>query len=554
MQNNNTLTQILYDHYKDTFEQIKGYLVKRNRTTIAIIIILSIIAFFMVDANECMKILSNLLEKHVGLSNISLSILNTTTLFLLLYFIFWYYQICLLIEKSYIYLHNIENSLSQMIMFNIDRESGSYLSNYPAVSNIAHNFYTFGLPIVIIIVSIYKSLLEWPTRVYTIETLNLLLLLLITFVSIIYIFDRVLLKCHISWQGVFCRLMIKIRKMKIFFRILAVLLIVVAIIGWAFFLAWLFNGVFDSSSGNIGDTLGGTTAPFIGLISVILLYWTLKEQQSFNERQQRANEAQTQLIRDEQFKSTFFMLLQEQRDILKSLQAIYPTLDSSTTKIKTHKVTGQDFFSMSIYEMRLIFDAMDMPTYQNKYDTEEAQLILESVYDKLYTGTNLPIELKEENEDAIKGAKQINKQKYIINKYKITREEFNNYKQLQMKDKIKFVYAKFFTEYENCGYYFRHLYRILKFIFTYEKEDIESNMLPIELVQEKYFQFAQIVQSQMSQREMLITYYNSILFSNAKDLIIKYKLLENLSIESLIDENHSCYAKEYNMKHRIAMQ
>ena len=45
-----------------------------------------------------------------------------------------------------------------------------------------------------------------------------------------------------------------------------------------------------SETGQIGDTIGGITAPFLGFLSVILLYFTLKEQQDFNKNQQLVNE------------------------------------------------------------------------------------------------------------------------------------------------------------------------------------------------------------------------------------------------------------------------
>ena len=142
---------------------------------------------------------------------------------------------------------------------------------------------------------------------------------------------------------------------------------------------YLWKGDFETT-GCIGDTIGGTTAPFIGLISIYYLYKTLKEQQQFNRMQQASNNAQMQLIKDEQFKSTFFLLLQEQRDILKSLQTSCPTLDSVGTKVNVHKVSGQDFFMMAIYEIRLIFDAMEMPRYQNNYNTNDASDLMKQVY------------------------------------------------------------------------------------------------------------------------------------------------------------------------------
>lgn len=44
-----------------------------------------------------------------------------------------------------------------------------------------------------------------------------------------------------------------------------------------------------SNTGGIGDTIGGVTAPIVGLISIILLWLTLREQFIFNKTQARDN-------------------------------------------------------------------------------------------------------------------------------------------------------------------------------------------------------------------------------------------------------------------------
>lgn len=44
-------------------------------------------------------------------------------------------------------------------------------------------------------------------------------------------------------------------------------------------------GISFSNTGNIGDTIGGITAPFVGLVSIILLYITLYEQLKINRKQ-----------------------------------------------------------------------------------------------------------------------------------------------------------------------------------------------------------------------------------------------------------------------------
>ena len=52
-----------------------------------------------------------------------------------------------------------------------------------------------------------------------------------------------------------------------------------------------------SQTGDIGDTIGGITAPIVGLISILLLWWTLKEQLKFNDKQDQINNAQ-QILND----------------------------------------------------------------------------------------------------------------------------------------------------------------------------------------------------------------------------------------------------------------
>lgn len=47
-----------------------------------------------------------------------------------------------------------------------------------------------------------------------------------------------------------------------------------------------------TTTGQIGDTIGGTTAPFWGFLSVILLYLTFREQQVFNREQLSFNRTQ----------------------------------------------------------------------------------------------------------------------------------------------------------------------------------------------------------------------------------------------------------------------
>lgn len=51
----------------------------------------------------------------------------------------------------------------------------------------------------------------------------------------------------------------------------------------------LANFLCFTETGQIGDTIGGITAPIVGLCSILLLYYTLKEQINFNKDQAKDN-------------------------------------------------------------------------------------------------------------------------------------------------------------------------------------------------------------------------------------------------------------------------
>lgn len=80
------------------------------------------------------------------------------------------------------------------------------------------------------------------------------------------------------------------------------------VIVFLFFSPWIFTHpyLFEwesmdfSDTGSIGDTIGGITSPFIGLISIFLLYLTLKEQIRINHEQKKFNDA-TRILSMETF-------------------------------------------------------------------------------------------------------------------------------------------------------------------------------------------------------------------------------------------------------------
>lgn len=298
-------------------------------------------------------------------------------------------------------------------------------------------------------------------------------------------------------------------------------------------------------TGQIGDTIGGISSPIVGIVSIFLLAYTLIEQLDFNTKQ-------VQLQRQEQFKATFFQLLQEQRSITGSLYTIYEGVKlKDPTKIQKIQVRGQEFFRMGSFVLKSLFDSMEYGYYCHDYDPNEIDEQLE--YLDLCSDNNY-YEDEQGNPHSFdfESLKKKSRFCFLNDKYKITNEEFEAYKHLDIKQKIDFVYGRFFNVHEECGNYFRHLYRILYFVKQAEEEELLGiyDVAVRQQVSKRYCDLVQFVQAQMSTKEMLMVFYNSFSFPKLRELLIRYNLLENLTVENLIAPSHNCI-DGYHLKKQL---
>lgn len=326
-----------------------------------------------------------------------------------------------------------------------------------------------------------------------------------------------------------------------------------------------------SKTGQIGDTIGGTTAPIIGILSVLLLFYTLWEQIVFNKKQK-------EISSNEQFKTTFFSLLQVQREILEKIAGHfsylgcfvneeYPEFNSKikitrkdqNTNIDKEIATinnqsnnreqkGLQFFKSAKDQLKLIFDSLDSDIYDNNYDAEKAYDAENHLRGKIQAGCNPPPEVEKEQDELIRKTREPFRNAYINDNYLISNKDYNIYKELPIDKQLGFGYASFFYKYEVVGYYFRHLYNILKYIKTNENEKIHSlegkaSKERKKEIHEEYKQYAQFIQAQMSIDEQLILFYNCFCFTKMRELVIYYNLLDNLTVQNLIKKEHNCEAK-----------
>lgn len=187
--------EILYDHYKDTFENIKKYLERRNLYTLSSIVLVGFLSIELTSPNTTSEVSSVLIKEKMGDVKIDYSLVSSVVLFVLMWSVLLYYQINFLIEKMYAYLHKVEGDLSKHLNpIEISREGKNYLNNYPILSSVAHRIYTIFFPISIIIVSISKWIgernrigAEWKNGHFFFDTSILFIIVLI---SMLYLSNR----------------------------------------------------------------------------------------------------------------------------------------------------------------------------------------------------------------------------------------------------------------------------------------------------------------------------------------------------------------------------
>lgn len=331
-------------------------------------------------------------------------------------------------------------------------------------------------------------------------------------------------------------------------------IIIIAIIGIVFTclapftLTQCHSGIiFDSDSGAIGDTIGGTTAPVIGILSIVLLCWTLIEQIKFNEKQQ-------EFAADEQFKSTFFNLLQIQRDIVKNVRGKFSYLRTLSDK-QSLEVSGVDFFVHAKKQLSLIYAALDCKEFCGYYDSIEAFKQEEMMYnEREILEFSISPELfpyTVEGQEQLKKRKNVKynyQLKFVDTIYSITPQQHSLYQNLSITEKIIKGYAFLFYRYEWIEYYCKHLYYMLKFIQMNEEKRIvyigkKINETQREKIYQQFKQYAQFIQAQMSVNELVLLYYDSFMRKEMQELIIHYDLLENLPQQCLIKPEHYCNTK-----------
>lgn len=182
--------EILYDHYKDTINEIKKQENKRNN--LFIIVLIHIFFLFLISfrtESVCNTISDLLMEQWKMGFYFSINIVQIVLMIAMLYCVIRYYQINIQIEKTYPYIHKIEEELSEKISNNFGREGKNYLRQYPKTQNIVYYSYKYIFPFSFIIALIYRLIINDTWNNPIVKIIEGIITTILIILNIVYVID-----------------------------------------------------------------------------------------------------------------------------------------------------------------------------------------------------------------------------------------------------------------------------------------------------------------------------------------------------------------------------
>lgn len=272
----------------------------------------------------------------------------------------------------------------------------------------------------------------------------------------------------------------------------------------------------------VGSFIGGTVGLFFTLAGVFLLIETLNlQREEFTKNRE--------IFTQQQFENKLFNLLNVQQQLLSAIEF------KISINGKDHSLKGRGFFELVRTEIKKTYELLGKDFLD--LNEKDFNLIEKLSLDPIF---------KEEQVNELYND-QTNGNKRII-------KFLEGYNTISEFEKAKSAYKIIFNHYHQyLGHYFRHLFHILKFINQYEisetlkkvKKTLYQEEINFEMIingekidNNKFKEYADIVQAQMSSSELFVLFFNGLCFPQTGDLIKHYNFLENLAVEDLIKESH----------------
>jgi hypothetical protein len=259
-----------------------------------------------------------------------------------------------------------------------------------------------------------------------------------------------------------------------------------------------FSGFMDfSQTGDIGSTIDGITAPFIGIAGMLLTFVAFYIQYDANEKQKMAIKDQNQTIEKQNILSSTSSFENNLFEFIKLHQIIVSELKLSSIRYSGIKPReGQDGIKLMNTIIEKIYIELTSNLNMNKKDATITAYLYFYYGDQLFSNSKLS------------------------NKYQnFSLDEMGNI----LTNKFKFKYG--FGS--SLSRYFRNLYQIYKYIDNADYLDKTKN--------NRYF-YSKIIRSTLSTDEQNLLYYNILSPMGSAwiidRLVFTYKPIKNISLEN----------------------
>lgn len=192
--------QTLYSHYTDTNERQKEFIQKRDKLTIYLLLGIVAFAFLLAEPSSLTEVANAYLKETVKVEGdiLNFQILNTGIIYIVLWYLLQYYQVCLTIERQYDYINELEEELSSTD-HKVEREGKAYAKDYPLLKNFANILYAWGIPIGVLVFSICRFAEECKQDVGYVWV-DCIGFAFIAIISLLYISDRDLDWSFLNWK------------------------------------------------------------------------------------------------------------------------------------------------------------------------------------------------------------------------------------------------------------------------------------------------------------------------------------------------------------------
>lgn len=148
-----TRVEILHDHYKESFNQLRSQEKSRDRSFIWVLVIYALIAVQVGYPSQFQEALSSVAVTgyEFSLAAMPLAALLTMTWIAALAVALRYCQSAVAVDRSYPYIHFLEKEISPTLGGGVlyQREGAMYEEDYPTILNVAWIAYVFVFPLAV---------------------------------------------------------------------------------------------------------------------------------------------------------------------------------------------------------------------------------------------------------------------------------------------------------------------------------------------------------------------------------------------------------------------